>query len=157
MAAIFGRFPAKFRFSGALANTEKAILFLIGHFGAFFCIIAMVHRNSPTVEIQWGQLGWKTRGGPIQNHPFTLGRPIHNRPCTLGRPIRIRPCIVFLSATKQLAYSYQPMEPAGKTNTLERMNQAVTHPSTNITKLCLTSEISQLLKKHVIHAIARQN
>ena len=69
------------------------ILLQIGHFGAFF-ILAMVHRNSPTVEIKWGQIGWKTWGGPIRNHPYTLGRQIQIRPCILGRPILIRQCIL---------------------------------------------------------------
>ena len=59
-----------------------------------FFILAMVHRNSPTVEIKWGQIGWKTWGGPIQTHPYTLGKQIQIRPCILGRPILIRQCIL---------------------------------------------------------------
>ena len=30
-------------------------------FWCFSCIIAMVHRNSSTVEIKWGQMGWETK------------------------------------------------------------------------------------------------
>ena len=61
-------------------------------FLCFSCIIAMEHRNSPTVKIKRGPIGWKTRGGPIRNRQCTLGRPILIRPCIFWRPIRIYPC-----------------------------------------------------------------
>ena len=63
-------------------------------FWCFSCIIAVVHWNSPTVQIKWGQIGWKAWNGPIQNRSCSLGRPIRIRPCILGRPIRICPWIL---------------------------------------------------------------
>ena len=58
--------------------------------------------------------------------------------------------VVFFSAAKQLAYSSQPMEPAGKDQHLECLHQSITYPSTNIDKPCLTLQISWPLHKHVI-------
>ena len=51
-------------------------------FWCFTCIIASVDWNSLAVEILWGQIRWKTWGGPILNCPCTLGRPIWIRPCS---------------------------------------------------------------------------
>ena len=59
-------------------------------FWCFSFIIALVQRNSQTVEIKWGRLD----GKPIRNQPCTLGRPIWIPPCILGWPIRIRPCVL---------------------------------------------------------------
>ena len=70
-----------------------------------FCIIAMVHQNSPTVEIYWEQIEWITLSGTIRNHMYHLGGfvrnqqcllewPLQNRTCILGWPIRNRPCIL---------------------------------------------------------------
>ena len=49
-------FPAKVVYSHYHSISKRT-------FWCFYCIIAMVHRNSPTLEIQWGRFDGKPKVG----------------------------------------------------------------------------------------------
>ena len=86
---------------------------------------------------------------------------LHPGKCNI---IQTKPIVlsVFRTQFSFLQHCSQPTVPSrwnlqDKTDTLECLLKAVTHPSTNIAKPCLSSQFSLPLHKHVIYAIARQN
>ena len=63
-----------------LAKKEPVHYILNTVFCCFSCIIAMVPKKSPTVEIKGDQIEWESGGGTIRNRMNHFGGSIRNRP-----------------------------------------------------------------------------